>query len=552
MKVLTEIMKIWETAYWQVLLLEIPQVKVSLKTLMIWILKYHGMACTGIVAASNNTIGIRGVASNVNVLPVNIVPDAAYILNGNIIQGFGTNIEIAGAINWAWHKADILSCSWGGENPSNDITTALDSAMTYGRNGKGTVVVFSSGNGYPAATDVAYPGRVDGVITIGAITNQGTICSYSQRGASMDLVAPTGDANSNGNVTTMDRMGSLGEDSDNYVYDFGGTSAACPQISGVAALLLSTNPNLTESQVRTILQQTATDMGTSGFDYTFGYGRVNSYNAVLTSAGGPISGSSSVCTSGTTFGITPPASFDSIHWNIGPNLNITSGQGTTSCTIAATGYGTSYVSVNVIANGHSVTLPQKTVYAALAVPPLYDISGSATIVRNSTEHYSVSLLPSQISTYAIFNYDWSITSRLQFQSSHTYRTDVFVKGITLGSGKISFYTTNGCGTSTFDFPVRVVSGGMLSIYPNPASSEITIEIENDTKVDDTLNDISVSEQSTDAEYLVTIYDSSGVPVYTKIFSNNGIKINTSGLQKGIYYVTLMKSNEKYAGSFIIE
>lgn len=48
-------------------------------------LKYHGMACAGIVAASNNTIGIRGVASNVNILPVNIVPDAAFELSGRII-----------------------------------------------------------------------------------------------------------------------------------------------------------------------------------------------------------------------------------------------------------------------------------------------------------------------------------------------------------------------------------------------------------------------------------------------------------------------------------
>lgn len=265
-----------------------------------------------------------------------------------------------------------------------------------------------------------------------------------------------------------------------------------------------------------------------------------------------ISGPSQVCSSGTTFNISPVVSYDNIQWNVGLDLSITSGQGATSCTISATGYGTTYVSVTISANGNSITLPQKTLYAALAVPPLYEISGPATIILNSTEHYTCDFLPRQASTYGIYNYDWTVTSKLQFQSSHSYQTDVYVKGITLGIGKVSFYTTNGCGTSTFNFPVRVVSGGMLRIYPNPASSEISIEIENDTKVDDTINDISVSEQSTDAEYLVTIYESSGVPVYTKMFGNNGIKINTSGLQKGIYYVTLMKGYEKYAGSFIIE
>ena len=277
--------------------------------------KSHGMACAGIVAASNNTIGIRGVASNVNVLPVNIVPDAAYIdWLGRTIYGFGTNIEIAEAINWAWYRADVLSCSWGGENPSNDITAAIDSARTFGRNGKGTVVVFSSGNYFPDVTDVLYPGRVNGVITVGAINNQGAIWNYSQRGTSMDLVAPSGNVGS-GDVRTTDRMGTLGESSGNYMDNFGGTSAACPQVSGVAALVLSVNPDLTETQVLSILQQTATDMGTAGFDNTYGHGRVNAYSAVLEASGGNISGSSVVCASNTTFSLNGYASDLTIDWD---------------------------------------------------------------------------------------------------------------------------------------------------------------------------------------------------------------------------------------------
>ncbi|HRC89911.1 MAG TPA: S8 family serine peptidase, partial [Bacteroidales bacterium] len=105
-------------------------------------LKYHGIACAGVIAASNNTIGIRGVANNVSILPVNIVPDEAYVdWLGRIIYGFGTNIEIAQAISWTWRRADVLSCSWGGGAPSNDITAAIDSARTFGRNGRGSVVV---------------------------------------------------------------------------------------------------------------------------------------------------------------------------------------------------------------------------------------------------------------------------------------------------------------------------------------------------------------------------------------------------------------------------
>jgi len=453
-------------------------------------LKYHGMACAGIIAASNNSIGIRGVASEINVLPVNIVPDeAVYDYWLGVIQGFGTNLEIAEAINWTWRHADILSCSWGGGAPSNDITSAIDSALTYGRNGRGAVVVFSSGNSWPNATDVAYPGNLDGVITVGAITNQGSICNYSQRGASMDLVAPSGNISSAGNVTTTDRMGDLGKSSGNYITDFGGTSAACPQVSAVAALLLSVNPNLSENQVRTILQSTANDMGASGFDTIFGYGRVNAYAAVIAAAGGLISGPIQVCTSGSTFSISPLAPFDSIHWDKGACLSISSGQGTTSCTFVANCYGSSYVSVTVYANGHGTTLPQKTVYAALATPPLFDVSGPGSIILNSTEHYVADIIPRDLSTYGIYYYDWSVTSKLQFESSHAYRTDAYIKGISLGFGTISFYTKNGCGTSTFNLPVRVVSSKSLSIYPNPASNEITIEIDEEANFEDTSSNL---------------------------------------------------------------
>ena len=104
------------------------------------------------------------------------------------------------------------------------------------------------------------------------------------------------------------------------------------------------------------------------------------YAAVLAAAGGLISGPIQVCTSGSTFSISPLAPFDSIHWNKGARLMISSGQGSTSCTFVATGYGSSYVSVTVYANGQSTTLPQKTVYAALAIPPLFEISGPGSIV----------------------------------------------------------------------------------------------------------------------------------------------------------------------------
>lgn len=107
-------------------------------------------------------------------------------------------------------------------------------------------------------------------------------------------------------MSLTDRMGAAGYEIGNYTNRFGGTSAACPQVSGIVALMLSANPNLTETQVRTILQNTATDMGTSGFDNTFGFGRVNACAAVSSALSSllTISGANIVCGTSTPYTLT--------------------------------------------------------------------------------------------------------------------------------------------------------------------------------------------------------------------------------------------------------
>lgn len=165
----------------------------------------------------------------------------------------------ADAIDWAWEdgEADVLSNSWGyntTEQFADNIINAIGRARTQGRNGNGSVVVFASGNWNEWFSGVTFPANVSGVITVGAIDNNGNIWDYSSRGPEMDLVAPSGGIP--GNVRTIDRMGSNGYEDGNYYNFFNGTSAACPQVSGVAALMLSVNSNLYETQVRTTLQQT--------------------------------------------------------------------------------------------------------------------------------------------------------------------------------------------------------------------------------------------------------------------------------------------------------
>lgn len=225
--------------------------------------KDHGTSCAGIIGAVDNSMGIKGVASGVKILPVNIFPN---IKTNDNESGAATTNQIADAIIWASHHARILSCSWTSSSASNIISAAMDTA--YSQN---CVVICSAGNGYEDGNqNVGFPASLSTTIAVGAIQKSGLICSYSQRGENIDVVAP-------GNLITTLKPTIHGK----YDYTFSGTSAACPQVAGVAALMLSINPYLTQTQVRQILQNSAKNLGTSGFDTTYGWGLVDANQAVL-------------------------------------------------------------------------------------------------------------------------------------------------------------------------------------------------------------------------------------------------------------------------------
>lgn len=243
--------------------------------------KAHGTACAGIIGARNNNIGIRGVASGVKILPINIYPQ---LLPVQAIPYPSFWYESIGdAITWAYTtgNADIISCSMWLDN-NTYISNALNNAMNYGRNGKGTVVVCASGNN--PNYGVNFPADMPNTIAVGSVDNTGNFFYYSGRGTTLDLVAPSIDTNGFGNVVTTDRSAPKGYNaSGDYVYDFGGSSAACPQVAGVVALMLSCNPNLTADSVRSILRNTAYKLpGMNGLNRTddYGYGLVDAYAAV--------------------------------------------------------------------------------------------------------------------------------------------------------------------------------------------------------------------------------------------------------------------------------
>ncbi|WP_180954411.1 S8 family serine peptidase [Bacillus sp. V5-8f] len=210
----------------------------------------HGTHVAGIIAAEkNNGIGGYGVNPNAELLSIDVF-GRSYFTN---------DYTIAQAIYEAMEKgAKVINMSLGSMAASPILEEAVQKAVS-----KGITIVAAAGN---IAMDMpSYPASFEGVISVSSINNQKKLSSYSSFGPTVDIAAP-------------------GEEIYSTVYDyekkstftsFSGTSMASPVVAGVASLLLAKHPALTPVQVEYILEKTASDLGSSGYDTKFGNGLVN-------------------------------------------------------------------------------------------------------------------------------------------------------------------------------------------------------------------------------------------------------------------------------------
>ena len=258
----------------------------------------HGTNVAGIAAAeTNNGQGVAGVCPNCSLMPIQI----AYSATSS--SGWTTQDSwIANGLTWAVDNgADVLSNSWGGGSPSDLIDDAISYAISHGRDGLGSVVLFAAGNDN---SSIIYPASNNDTIAVGASSpcderKSPSSCDGenwwgSNYGSALDIVAPGVE------WWSTDMSGSDGYASGAYFNHMNGTSSATPAAAGLAGLILSYKPCLTEAEVQDIMQQSAEDQvgidseDVPGWDPYMGWGRVNAHDALLLAAGYACPGESQI------------------------------------------------------------------------------------------------------------------------------------------------------------------------------------------------------------------------------------------------------------------
>ena len=392
--------------------------------------KEHGTCCAGIISAANNNVGVVGIAHGCKI--ASFITHCKIRTNSNNRSDvnppdnpiYYNDEMVADAIYYACDsiRIHVFSCSWSRKYYVEEILkSAINHATRYGRNGKGCIFVFSSGNkNNEWETDIIRPTAVlPNVLSVGGTTQTGYRVSQnlpdgegvpeweSCFGDSLDLMAP-------GEVvwTTCNVSDSC------YYEDFDGTSAAAPHVAGVAALILSMDTNLTYRQVFEILCSSATKVRSDYYFYSdnpsypygtwnneMGYGLVNAHHAILKTLYRDyyMTGTSEIglCETGSyhVHGTTPFNDSITCGWSSSSNIEILS---TTDSLVArGTRPGPGWVAFNIIHDNDSPpqVFPVNVTNGGITILSNHEFTGNITL---SSPHFTdADLIIDSLSTLTI-------------------------------------------------------------------------------------------------------------------------------------------------------
>jgi subtilisin family serine protease len=214
----------------------------------------HGTAMASAIAAHGRLMGVAPAAHILAVRAFDDAPAGAHATTTRILDG----------LQWVANSgARVVNMSFTGP----EDTSVHDMVASIRR--KGMVLVAAAGNEGPQAAP-AYPAAYPEVIAVTATDADDKLLNVANHGSYVAVAAPGVD------IFVAVPGGS---------YEFTtGTSVATAHVSGLAALLIASNPSLTPDTVQAVLMRTAKDLGPPGRDDEFGAGLVDAYEALLTQA----------------------------------------------------------------------------------------------------------------------------------------------------------------------------------------------------------------------------------------------------------------------------
>ncbi len=223
----------------------------------------HGSHVAGTVAAVDNTIGVIGVAPSASLYGIKVLNRSGRGYTSDIIEGMQWAID---------NNMDVINMSLGGPTYVEAYETATNAVLD-----AGVVFVAAAGNEGPEEDTVGYPAKFEGVIAVAATDSADVVASFSSRGPEVDVAAPgvsIFSTTKSGGYATMS-----------------GTSMAAPHVTGAVALVLQ-SPIAGKSwdldgdgrwdplDVERRLESTSLDLGTTGFDTAYGWGRIRANLAI--------------------------------------------------------------------------------------------------------------------------------------------------------------------------------------------------------------------------------------------------------------------------------
>jgi len=558
----------------------------------------HGTECAGIIGEIANTIGGAGVAYNVHIIPIRFGTVAPPNVNPN---GYITTNDTweSNCFNYAVNSgADIISNSWGldGGSPSSQLNAAISNAITNGRAGKGSLVLFAAGN---ENSSLDYPASNTNVIAVGAscecdtrkrssndpnfvnpgvstdplgVSCDGEFWWGSNFGTGLDVAAPGVDI-----TTTSFTPLAGGGHTDTYVTNFNGTSAATPNAAAVLALILSANPNLTGQQARNILESSTDKVG--GYTYQSGvsgqpngtwstdagYGRINACAAIAQVLDGVLSilGDASFCsTISNSYTIPKLPTGVTITWSATPSGVVTiNAPGSSQTTLTKTGNGaiTLTATISNTCSSSPIVISKSNIMVGLPTAIGIDVGaggftnmedcGNATdfgVLYNEADHNyagylyvtasnATSLSWTEVSNSSIPYWGWTTSN-----NGHTLNVSQKYANKYLS---LKVTATNACGSinKIYDFNSGAcfvsapVTGDNYLLTPNPAEDNVTVSVNSASK-----NSEAVSFAQ------IRVYDGSGnLKKQLKYGSDTRqARINIADLRPGYYSVEI--SNGKTA------